>query len=290
MAREEVEKEDKAAKKKVKKKKEKKEKKDKKKSKKDEYVDFDNDDYVGSGYEDLEDMLEAKARSEAEARASSSKDKATPATSTSDDDISTDGDDTSYETDAYPEEWLEWEEFVSQQEGPGIDTERNNNYVYEALVCAAEYHDGPKSSYKVNKEKVIAPSMPCINTGKIHEHREKIMGQQLPFPAAVSRPVSRKEMLENPEALKKMRDEWNGLTEQGTFEFGTAKNPLIFEYDTIRAETKKNDEEIHCGRVHGIMVEKHWQLPKEDPRRKFKGRAVLLGNKVTNQNIEAAFF
>lgn len=30
-------------------------------------------------------------------------------------------------------------------------------------------------------------------------------------------------MLEKPEALK-MRDEWNGLTEQGTFEFGTAKN------------------------------------------------------------------
>lgn len=51
-----------------------------------------------------------------------------------------------------------------------------------------------------------------------------------------------------------------------------------------------NNEEIHFGRVNGIMVEKHWQLPKEDPRRKFKGRAVLLGNKVMNQNIEAAFF
>lgn len=38
------------------------------------------------------------------------------------------------------------------------------------------------------------------------------------------------------------------------------------------------------------MVGKHWQLPKDDPRRKFKGRAVLLGNKVTNQNVEAAFF
>lgn len=92
------------------------------------------------------------------------------------------------------------------------------------------------------------------------------------------------------EALKKMKDEWNGLIEQGTLEFGTSKNPMIMEYDEIRNEAKANKEEIHFGRVHGIMVEKHWQLPKDDPRRKFKGRAVLLGNKVTNQNIEAAFF
>ena len=235
-------------------------------------------------------MFEAKARSEAEARSSRDREKATPATQTSEDEVSTDGEGSSYESNAYPEEWLEWEEFVSQQEGPNADTSGKQKHIYEALACTAEYHDNPKSSYKVNKEKVIAPSMPCINTGKVDEHRVKITEQQLPFPAAVSRPVSRKEMLENPEALKKMRDEWNGLTEQGTFEFGTAKNPLIYEHDAIRSEAKKNDEEIHFGRVHGIMVEKHWQLPKEDPRRKFKGRAVLLGNKVTNQNIEAAFF
>lgn len=106
--------------------------------------------------------------------------------------------------------------------------------------------------------------------GEIKEHREKSVSQQLPFPAAVSRPVSRKEMLENPEALKKMRDEWNGLAEQGMFEFGTVKNPLIFEYDSIRNEARSNQEEIHFGRVHGIMVEKHWQLPKEDPKKEIQ--------------------
>ena len=289
VAREEVEKEDKAAKKKSKKKKD--EKKEKKKSKKDKRKDeVDDDEYEGSGCEDMEDLFEAKARSEAEARSSKDGDKATPATHTSENEVSTDGEGSSYESNAYPEEWLEWEEFVSQQEGPSTDTLNKPKHIYEALVCTAEYHSSPKSSYKVNKEKVAAPSMPCINTGKVDEHRNKITDQQLPFPAAVSRPVSRKEMLENPEALKNMRDERSGLTEQGTFEFGTAKNPLIYEYDAIRYEGKKNDEEIHFGRVHGIMVEKHWQLPKEDPRRKFKGRAVLLGNKVTNQNIESAFF
>ena len=291
VAREEVEEEDKAARRKSKKKK-KEEKKEKKKSKKDKKKkdEVDDDEYEGSGCEELEDMFEAVARSEAEARSSKEKDKATPATLSSEDEVSTDGEGSVPESIAYPEEWLEWEEFVSQQEGPNSETSDKPKHVYEALVCTAEYHSGPKSPYKVNKEKIVAPSMPCINTGGSDEHRNKIVEQQLPFPAAVSRPVSRKEMLENPEALKKMRDEWSGLTEQGTFEFGTAKNPLIFEYDAIRHEGKQNNEEIHFGRVHGIMVEKHWQLPKEDPRRKFKGRAVLLGNKVTNQNIEAAFF
>lgn len=48
---------------------------------------------------ELEDMFEALAQSSAEARASGSKDKAAPSPSLTDDDISTDGEGTSYETD-----------------------------------------------------------------------------------------------------------------------------------------------------------------------------------------------
>ena len=156
-------------------------------------------------------------------------------------------------------------------------------------VTPTQGHVSSTSCAKASNAAEIAPckSYPSsIN----HFGKSSCRNVKSPFPAAVSRPVSRKEMLENPEALKKMRDEWNGLTEQGTFEFGTSKEPLIYEYDEMRAVAKTNEEEIHFGRVHGIMVEKHWQLPKDDPRRKFKGRAVLLGNKVTNQNIEAAIF
>lgn len=266
IAREEVEEEDWAAKKKRKK-----EKKDKKKKD------------MKEGMDEMEGMFEAPAESEAEARASGSKDKAAPSPSLTDDDVSIDGDASSYDSDAYHDEWLEWEEFVSQQEGPGTQGSHSSEHVYEALVCTTEDVKMATPSTRVKKETIIAPSMPCIPSGEAKEHRKKVNSQQLPFPAAVSRPVSRKEMLENPEALKRMRDEWNGLTEQGTVEFGTVKNPLIFEYDSIRNESRTNREEIHFGRVHGIMVEKHWQLPKEDPRRKLKGRAVLVGNKVTNR-------
>ena len=49
-------------------------------------------------------------------------------------------------------------------------------------------------------------------------------------------------------------------------------------------------EETHMARAHGICVEKHSQLPVGDPKRKFKGRGVLLGNQVKNQSFEAAMF
>ncbi len=73
-----------------------------------------------------------------------------------------------------------------------------------------------------------------------------------------------------------MRDQWNGLNEQGIFEFGIEKNPKILEYDTIGNEAKKSGEEVHVGKVQGIMVEKRWKLPKEESLRKFKGRAVFF--------------
>ena len=43
-------------------------------------------------------------------------------------------------------------------------------------------------------------------------------------------------------------------------------------------------------RAHGIIVEKHSQLSEEDPRRKFKGRGMVLGNQIKNQTSDAALF
>ena len=47
---------------------------------------------------------------------------------------------------------------------------------------------------------------------------------------------------------------------------------------------------IHIGRVFGIRVEKASELPKDDPRRKFKYSAVFQGNNIVTQNWEAAMF
>ena len=76
--------------------------------------------------------------------------------------------------------------------------------------------------------------------------------------ALVSRPVGRKEMLSDPEALESMMKEWKGQWTADVYDFKTVR-----EYDDVVKEAYKNGEEIHMARVHGICVEKHSELPRK---------------------------
>ena len=40
---------------------------------------------------------------------------------------------------------------------------------------------------------------------------------------------------------------------------------------------RRNGTEVHMARIHGICVEKNYQLPKGNPSRKFKGTRSLAG-------------
>ena len=92
-------------------------------------------------------------------------------------------------------------------------------------------------------------------------------------------------MLSDPEAMQSMMSEWGGLWGQDTFD-----GSWIREHDEVVATSKAKKQEVHLARVHGICVEKNYQLPKRDKKRKFKGRGVLLGDQVKTQNFEAALF
>ena len=126
---------------------------------------------------------------------------------------------------------------------------------------------------------IIHSHMPSVNQQE--HHREKISGEHNGinlnklFNTAVARPVGRKEMMENEDARTSMRKEWFGQHAAGVFDFS-----LVREYDDVVAEAKKSGKEVHMARIHGICVEKNYQLPKGHPSRKFKGRGVLLGNQV----------
>ena len=134
---------------------------------------------------------------------------------------------------------------------------------------------------------IAFPTMPCTSAPNTI-HRTKVppdgLGGKL-FNAMVSRPVGRAEIDSNPKAKEAMLKEWKGLRDQEVFDFS-----MVREYDEVVAEAKKNKKEVHMARVHGICVEKNYQLPEGNPGRKFKGRGVLLGNQVKNQYWEAAFF
>ena len=136
-------------------------------------------------------------------------------------------------------------------------------------------------------EFIAFPTMPCTSASN-QSHRTKVppegLGSKL-FNAMVSRPVGRAEIESNPKAKEAMLKEWKGLRDQEVFDF-----TMVREYDGVVAEAKKNKKEVHMARVHGICVEKNYQLSEDNPGRKFKGRGVLLGNQVKNQHWEAAFF
>ena len=64
----------------------------------------------------------------------------------------------------------------------------------------------------------------------------------------------------------------------------------VREKSEIIREAKKEGKAVQVGRVHGICVEKNAELPVGHPNRKYKGRVVFLGNRVTNQDFEGATF
>ena len=129
-------------------------------------------------------------------------------------------------------------------------------------TCAAlPMVDCPKGDY---------PKMPCVPAEE--HHREKVVKVAKFINAMVSQPVGRASM-------KK------GLIDQGVFDLSG-----IREYYDAACEAKQKNEEVRVARGHGIIVEKHSQLSKEDPRRKYKGRGVVLGNQIKNQTSDAALF
>ena len=123
------------------------------------------------------------------------------------------------------------------------------------------------------------PKMPCVPAEE--HHREKVVKVAKFINAMVSRPVGRAEMLSN----TKVKKEWKGLIDQGVFDLS-----VIREYYDVARKAKQKNEEVHMARAHGIIVEKHSQLSEEDPRRKYKGRGVVLGNQIKNQTSDAALF
>ena len=88
------------------------------------------------------------------------------------------------------------------------------------------------------------PSMPCV-TSEQQQHREKAVNVARLFNAMVSRPVGRKEMLTNPDALASMKKEWSGLI---VFDLDAVRG-----YDAVVKEAKARGEK----KTHGSRA---WYL------------------------------
>ncbi len=68
--------------------------------------------------------------------------------------------------------------------------------------------------------------------------------------ACAARPVSRKELLANPKALKARDKEWGGQRKRRVVDLASVR-----EWADVSREARKTNKTIHSGRLFGICVE-----------------------------------
>ncbi len=82
-----------------------------------------------------------------------------------------------------------------------------------------------------------------------------------------------------------MKIEWDRLRKKKVWD-----ERVIREWADVARDARKNGTEVHMGYLFGICVEKNSELRAGHPSRKYKGRVVFQGNRVKNQDYQAAIF
>ena len=128
------------------------------------------------------------------------------------------------------------------------------------------------------------PAMPVYPESYPREpHRVKNGGRIFPFNAAVARPVGKAEIARTPAAQAAMKKEWDRLRDKKVWDETKPR-----EWRDVRREADSRGQTVHMGYLFGICVEKNAELDLQF--RKYKGRVVFQGNRVVNQNYDAAIF
>ena len=101
--------------------------------------------------------------------------------------------------------------------------------------------------------------------------------------ALVTKLLSRTEMLSDPEALQKVKDEAADLVNEGTWEYESVR-----EKEHVRAEAKASGVSVHFGKLMTIASIKFYELAKE--LQKKKGRIVYRGDCAKDEHGAAAVY
>ena len=127
--------------------------------------------------------------------------------------------------------------------------------------------------------------MPVVPPG-LAEHRDHVLNDpSQSLVALVARSVIKREVDSTPAASQSLKDEAVKLVQQGAWDPSGAR-----EWQEVAEEARKSGVQAHVGRIFGIVVEKHPELPVGHPDRKFKGRLVFQGNEVSDENAHYAIF
>ena len=108
------------------------------------------------------------------------------------------------------------------------------------------------------------------------------------YPAYVAKLVPPKDRQNIPAAKKAVDEEWDKLRKAG--KNGCWNEALVRERPDVERQARSAGKIVHFGRVHELCYLKNSELLEADPRRKYKGRAVFLGDKVKDQDGNVALF
>ena len=131
--------------------------------------------------------------------------------------------------------------------------------------------------------------MPRADAGE-DPHRCKRPMASFGLPAAVARPVGKKELEGSEEAKFERTKEWARLRRKKVWDESTVQEWSAVAERARQRKKKDPNYTIHMGRLFGICVQKGAELPPGDKRQKYKYRVVFQGNQVVTQNWEVALF
>ena len=101
--------------------------------------------------------------------------------------------------------------------------------------------------------------------------------------ALVTKLLSRSEMLSNPEALKAVKAEAEGLVKAGAWDLNSVR-----EFEDVKSEAKANKVSVHFGKLMTIASIKFYELAQH--LQKMKGRIVYRGDCAKDEYGAAAVY
>ena len=97
--------------------------------------------------------------------------------------------------------------------------------------------------------------------------------------------MGKKEREETVAAMQAVEKEWKRLRDMVTWDEDSVR-----EWREVAWTAKSKGEVAHVGRLIALCVQKGSELQDGDPEKKFKGRVVFGGDRVWDQNWDAAVF
>ena len=129
------------------------------------------------------------------------------------------------------------------------------------------------------------PSMPIQVVPAVQAHRDHVPDFSYPFNLLVAEPVSKTQRAKIPKAQEACDAEWLKLLKRDTWDPYSVK-----EWNFVATQARDSGKKVHVARLFEICVVKGAELDDSDSRKKYKGRAVLDGSWVKDENYDVALF